>query len=670
MDLIKIILLVLFGLASLFFLFKLIRDIIWNRKLTKYQKSKEIHIDKTQTNFWFKRAYGLVVSSVFLFVTLISTTTINPQDIIYVNAKSVGSRTVLNSLLKSDSGYGGGWFLTTNNSKDTSEMVESGQIAPESNDRESIDTNNQVDGVDEADIIKTDGNKIFYTARYQNKIRVVNICEHGVASLEKQIDLEDIYTDSLYLTEKYLIVIGYKLTDKPYPYDISGVFNILPYRYSSYTGVITIYDKETLKNIYILETDTNFNQYRLINNNLFLISSKNIRDNDKRPKFVYTDEYLNKKTYLMPYSDIYFFEEYKEKALSVFTSLDLETLEFNSQAFLTSVNVIYANETHLYTTSYFISTSSLMSSFIGYKDETKIMKFQFDFENNKIKYIASGVVDGYIQSQFWMDEYDDHLRVVTTNSSKINRLFTLKNSTNTDELLIRGSITENLGKPNEDVKSVAFQGDTCYVVTFETRDPRYTIDLKDPTNPIITDIVERPGFSSYQHIWSDDGTKGIGFGPSGDNDDNINGIEIVAYNNFEDLDNYQLLYENPLTKEYKYFYSEALYNHKALLISKEYGIFAFPMITYIYNDPNNFFLSEYLIFFINFEAENKEDIISEPVKLSFGANNTYVSIERGVFIKDTGENSFEMVFVFSDDGLISYDITNNEIFQTLLFPND
>jgi hypothetical protein len=61
--------------------------------------------------------------------------------------------------------------------------------------------------------------------------------------------------------------------------------------------------------------------------------------------------------------------------------------------------------------------------------------------------------------------------------------------------------------PTEDIRSVRFDGDRGFVVTFPVfspqvspQDPLYVIDLSDPNHPAILGELEIPGFSTYMHM--------------------------------------------------------------------------------------------------------------------------------------------------------------------------
>ena len=64
--------------------------------------------------------------------------------------------------------------------------------------------------------------------------------------------------------------------------------------------------------------------------------------------------------------------------------------------------------------------------------------------------------------------------------------------------------------PGERIFSARFMGDKGYMVTFEMIDPLFVIDLSVPTNPRILGELKIPGFSNYLHPLDENHLLGIG----------------------------------------------------------------------------------------------------------------------------------------------------------------
>ena len=143
---------------------------------------------------------------------------------------------------------------------------------------------------------------------------------------------------------------------------------------------------------------------------------------------------------------------------------------------------------------------------------TSLMAFSL---GDRIEHLASGSVPGFVPDQFAMDEAaDGTFRIATQTgwwgrsaSSAVHVL-----GRQGRDLVTLGSVTGIA--PGEDLKSVRFIDDQAFVVTFEQVDPLFVIDLADPRNPRITGELKIPGFSSYLHPMEEGRLFGIGQGDS------------------------------------------------------------------------------------------------------------------------------------------------------------
>ena len=116
-------------------------------------------------------------------------------------------------------------------------------------------------------------------------------------------------------------------------------------------------------------------------------------------------------------------------------------------------------------------------------------------------YEASGVVDGNLLNQFSMSEHEGRLRVATTTSdsgfggSSESQVRVLERS---GTALEQVGVVSGLGV-TEQIYSVRFLGNMAYVVTFRQMDPLYVVDLSDPTAPVVRGELKIPGYSAYLH---------------------------------------------------------------------------------------------------------------------------------------------------------------------------
>ncbi len=127
-------------------------------------------------------------------------------------------------------------------------------------------------------------------------------------------------------------------------------------------------------------------------------------------------------------------------------------------------------------------------------------------------YVASGRVDGTLLNQYSLSEYDGYLRVATTRqvgtdwNETVSAVVVLAER---DGALVETGRVDGLGK-GEQIFAVRYQGDLAYVVTFRQTDPLYVIDLSDPSAPKARGELKIPGFSSYLHPIGDGLLLGVG----------------------------------------------------------------------------------------------------------------------------------------------------------------
>ena len=118
------------------------------------------------------------------------------------------------------------------------------------------------------------------------------------------------------------------------------------------------------------------------------------------------------------------------------------------------------------------------------------------------EYVASGSVRGHLLNQFAMSEHEGVLRVASTDGSiwggnEDSESFVTTFEVDGSELRQLGQVGD-MGR-GEQIFAVRFVGDTGYVVTFRQTDPFYTVDLSDPENPVVLGELKITGFSGQLH---------------------------------------------------------------------------------------------------------------------------------------------------------------------------
>ena len=212
-------------------------------------------------------------------------------------------------------------------------------------------------------------------------------------------------------------------------------------------------------------------------------------------------------------------EEFSGLSMMTILSIDLEEgLEpGNSIGLLAEGQTLYASQDNLY-----VATSPWMAWRVPLTEDEENQKETFSTQihvfdigdPDTTTYVASGDVEGTLLSQWSMDEYEGTLRVVVTDenpwwgSSDVPDTAVVTMERRNDELVEIGSV-DGLGK-NERVYAVRFIEDKGYVVTFRQVDPLYVVDLSDPKDPKVTGELKINGYSAYLHPIGEDLLLGVG----------------------------------------------------------------------------------------------------------------------------------------------------------------
>jgi hypothetical protein len=153
--------------------------------------------------------------------------------------------------------------------------------------------------------------------------------------------------------------------------------------------------------------------------------------------------------------------------------------------------------------------------------------YQFDISGaGKPVHVASGGVDGTLLNQYSLSEHDGHLRVATTTAGgegSQSRITVLRREGN---VLGQVGLVDGLGV-GERIYAVRYFGDTAYVVTFRQTDPLYTVDLSDPVLPKVTGELKITGYSAYLHPAGEG--RLIGVGQEADSNGRVTGAQISLF---------------------------------------------------------------------------------------------------------------------------------------------
>jgi inhibitor of cysteine peptidase len=387
-------------------------------------------------------------------------------------------------------------------------------------------TNVQVTGVDEADIVKNDGEYIYLLTG--TKISILRAYPPSEARLLSTITFNDMSPSGIFVNEDRLAVLGAN-------YSTTQPQTLLPQVPSTYSGVSYIEEATTYLKIYDISNRTNPELLKTFTTSGDYLNSRMIGD------FVYL---------IAGQPAYYRFEVFPSITVD---KVNLPTIETNGQAKeVPASEVYYSNATDNYfmfttiaainienttenansktlmiggTSTMYVSLSDMYVTYTGYEqtgyEQTSI--YRIHIENSTITPEAQGKVPGHVLNQFSMDQYGDYFRVATTtwNSGPIistppNSNITIKRmgeqGSNVYVLDMNLSIVGRLEElaPGENFHSARFMSNKCYLVTFMSTDPLFVIDLSNPAKPTELGNLTIPGYSDYLHPYDENHLIGVG----------------------------------------------------------------------------------------------------------------------------------------------------------------
>lgn len=451
-------------------------------------------------------------------------------------------------------------------------------------------TNTQVEGIDEGDIIKADGDHIYILN--QSGFYIIKV-SNGTLTKLASVQLENYVPSELYVLDNKLITIGGTYSAS---YDMPAVIGISSccwYPSTSRTDirVYDITDASAPVQERQITLSGSYNTSRLIDNTLYYVVN-------------YYFNYGNESSYIPTISDsadggqekeispqdINFFDSIPNYNYMITGKISLsDTSSASLKAYLGAGGEIYVSADNIYVSSYdYNDRWSYKRGTASYdytqKDYTRIIKISLQ----DLSYKGKARLEGTIKDRYSLDEYDGYLRVATTTTYYTSNTF----SSYSNVFVLDGGLKtvasiSNIA-PGERIYSVRFKGTEGSLVTFRQVDPLYKLNLTDPLNPTISDGLKKDGVSMYLHYI--DGTDymiGLGL----DTKENewggatFKGIEVVLFDNSgSEAEVINTIYIGNGSS-----YAEALYNPKAILYDKNLNIFAFAAQAWDYSQQNNYY---------------------------------------------------------------------------------
>ncbi len=443
-------------------------------------------------------------------------------------------------------------------------------------------TNIQEYGVDEGDIVKTDGKYIYVLkinsgySRQDNPTLLIfkpdgenveKLVEYEIEDVE---DYEYLYLEEMYLEGDTIALMGTAWTRGMAPNNSENVAVAMFY---------DVTDRNNPEHINTLKQSGDYISSRKSDGYLYLISNFTELSGAKEEKY---ESYIPMcDDELVEVESIYCPEEIRFYGYTVIGSIDFD----NPEGYVDNESVMLTNK-NMYVSSnaiYFLSTRNNIEpleydSEYGCRMSTLV---KFSYNKGDIAYFGETLVPGTTDSQFSFNEYNGYIRIVTCADkykiidgnngerdyykyvNRYNGLYIY------DENLELTGYVDNVAE-GEELKSSRFIGNMAYFVTFRQTDPLFAVDVTDPYNPVIVGELKVTGFSEYLHPYGEGKLLGIGY--EADPDTGIR--KCLKISMFDITDGAELKEECKVLLEGS-FYSPALTDHKLILADVQKNIFGF-----------------------------------------------------------------------------------------------
>jgi len=406
------------------------------------------------------------------------------------------------------------------------------------------ETNTQEVGVDEADLIETDGARglIFAMHRQTASVRVIDAMPAALSHEVGRIDLGDsVYLHGQYLdttTQRLTTVVADTIGTRLDFYDVSdaaapariGQYRVDGYYISSrridsrihlvaghyFTGLDGLYSDDAFTSRvsawFEAESEGDSERADELREELVALAQSEADAAPLADLVPNVASGVGSAFTPMACDDLY--RPDVATAMATLTISSVDTDGGNNAAIGTVNNawMVYASADNLY-----LAQTSNGWFFAPFQvDQTAVQRFEISDSGAAVPR-GAGAVDGWLLNRYSMSEFDGHLRLATSRADSCgsvnpNEACPAEASVPTNDVTVLrldddaltqvGNVT-GFGN-DERVFSARFVGDVGYVVTFQQIDPLFTFDLSDPADPTLLGEVEIPGFSSYIHPVSDD----------------------------------------------------------------------------------------------------------------------------------------------------------------------
>lgn len=256
---------------------------------------------------------------------------------------------------------------------------------------------------------------------------------------------------------------------------------------------------------------------------------------------------------------------------------------------------------------------------------------KFSFQDGIINAVGAASAAGEVYDTFAVNEYQGKLRLLTTDWSgkeQENRLFIFD-----EKLNLLGSLA-GIAR-GEQIYAARYLGDMAYFVTYRNTDPLFAVDLSDEKNPKILSELKITGFSEYLHFWGEDKLVGIGYETNPDTGVQ-QGVKLTMF----DISNPSALTIAGSVVLKNVDYSPALYQYKCVLADEEENLIGFAVSDYEKGAAGN----SYRLF--AWENGEFQTLLSEEI-----GEKEELEKYRGIYVGD-------VFYLVNTSAAVSYDREN------------
>ncbi len=485
-------------------------------------------------------------------------------------------------------------------------------------------TNVQMQGVDESDIVKTDGEYLYVVT--DNRVHIVDIRkgqpkEAAVLEIPTQkasFSVKEIYVDN----GKLLVITGEKDTELKEIKSESrekkaATSSVLPLEY------YTVTQNRTTLYTYSLETPSKPELLGKVGQEGTYHTSRKIGDK----VYLFTNESLAESCYgsdsgsydWIPTaggetiaSDCIYIPQRGGNSLIV-SSIDIDQPE----AILDNVMIVNNN------VNVYVSTEAVYLYHVDWSQDATTEIAKFSLKDGEINAVSATGVKGRVRDTFAINEYQNKLRILTAsdNSNEGTNLYILD-----EELKLTGKL-EGIA-PGETIYAARYLGDMAYFVTYRNIDPLFAADLSDPAKPVILGELKITGYSEYLHMWENGTMFGIGYETDPDTGKR-EGIKLSMF----DVSNPADLQTADCICIANADYSPALDQYKTVLADTNANLIGFVVTEYDRTQSNTYLLFEW-------KDGKFNNLLTQDIEKS--------AYYRGVY-------AGEYFYIVTDENVVGYD---------------